>query len=111
MKKITKISKRRNKISSKIKRTTLRPRLIVSRSLKHISAQIVDIKGNVIAFSSDLKDKKKKPLEKAQRVGEEIASKAKEKKLNYVVFDRRGYKYHGRIKSLAEGARKAGLEF
>lgn len=96
-----------------------RPRLVVYRSLKNIYAQIVDdeqqktlLGGSTL--SKELADKLKKAesrVEASRLVGEFIAQKALEKKIKKVVFDRNGYKYHGRVKALAEGARKAGLEF
>lgn len=95
-----------------------RPRLSVFRSLKHIYAQIVDdSKGVTLAAASTLdpeirgamKDKKK--AEAGMLVGELIAKRAQAKGVKQVVFDRGGYLYHGRIKTLAEAARKAGLQF
>ena len=87
-------------------------RLVVFRSLKNIYAQIIDDdKGVTLVQSSDIKDTKGKKMENAFKVGEEIAQKAKEKKIETVAFDRNGYKYLGRIKALAEGARKGGLNF
>ncbi len=109
-----KLKKRHRSIRAKISGTQERPRLQVFRSLKHIYAQIIDDdKGVVMASISDKdisKDKKNK-TEKATEVGEKIAEKAKEKKITEVVFDRKGYLYHGRVKALAEGARKGGLKF
>lgn len=95
-----------------------RPRLSVFRSLKHIYAQIVDdAKGVTLAAASTLdpeirgamKDKKK--AEAGVLVGELIAKRAQAKGVKQVVFDRGGYLYHGRIKALADAARKAGLQF
>ena len=95
-----------------------RPRLNVFRSEKHIYAQVIDDrKGQTIAAASSLdKDLRErisaaKPLEQAKLVGERVAQRAIEKGVKQVVFDRAGYKYHGRIKSLADGARAGGLEF
>lgn len=103
--------KRANRIKPKLI-TSGRPRLIVFRSLKHIYAQIFDdASGKVISAASDLKISKGNNLEKARQVGEEIAKKALEKKVNSVSFDRNGYKYHGRVKQVAEAAREAGLNF
>lgn len=98
----------------------LRPRLTVFRSNKHIYAQIVDdTKGQTIVSQSDLKSSGSKlknsskitKLEIAHEVGLNIAKAAITKKIKKVVFDRGGYKYHGRVKSLAEGAKKGGLIF
>ncbi|MBI2096773.1 MAG: 50S ribosomal protein L18 [Candidatus Sungbacteria bacterium] len=96
-----------------------RPRLSVFRSGKHIYAQIIDdAAGRTLVFASDLKlvkpgakKERRTPLEAARAVGELIAKAALEKKISGVVFDRGGYKYHGRIRALAEAARKAGLQF
>jgi len=98
--------------------TPQRPRLVVFRSNKHIYAQLVDDKsGKVITGSSTLsagiKDKeiKKNTKEAAQELGKMIAQAAKDRKINSVCFDRGGYRFHGRVKSLAEGARQGGLKF
>ncbi|OGD84196.1 50S ribosomal protein L18 [Candidatus Curtissbacteria bacterium RBG_13_40_7] len=109
------------KKSRKIIRRSPEPRLRVFRSNKHIYAQLIDnAKGQIIVFSSDLKlssvksktsDTKSVKLEKAHEVGANIAKMAKSKKITKVIFDRAGYNYHGRIKSLAEGAREGGLIF
>ncbi len=89
------------------------PRLSVSRSNKHIYAQIIDdMARKTLVASSDLKIKdKKSKLEKAMLVGKDIALAAAKKKITKVVFDRGWYKFHGRVKALAEGARSAGLKF
>jgi large subunit ribosomal protein L18 len=103
----------RNKISG----TAERPRLSVFRSNKQISAQLIDdVKGITLASASSLEKElvdKKEPnkTEMAKLVGERIASKAKGKGIGTIVFDRKGYRYHGRVKALAEGARKGGLKF
>ena len=95
-----------------------RPRLNIFRSEKHIYAQVIDDrKGHTIATASSLDPKLKakldsaKPLEQAKIVGETVAQRAIEAGVKKVVFDRAGYKYHGRVKSLADGARSGGLEF
>ena len=106
--------KRRTRVKIK---SNLRPRLSVFRSNKEIYGQIIDEKnGNVlVSFSSkQIKQEKTKKLEKKEiafKVGEKIAEMAKTKKITKVVFDRSGYRYHGRVKSLADGARKGGLNF
>lgn len=90
------------------------PRLIVTRSNKFTYAQIVDdTSAKTLASASDLKMKSQKltKLEKAKDVGTTIAKNALKKNIKKVVFDRSGYKYHGRVKAVAEGARSAGLEF
>ena len=113
-------------IRKKLIGTPERPRLSVFRSLKHIYCQIIDdtavdkygrICGKTLVACSTLnpsirsKIKYGGNIESAKLVGEEIARLAKEKGITKVAFDRGGYKYHGRIKALADAARKAGLEF
>lgn len=95
-----------------------RPRLVVFRSLNHIYAQIIDdLKGETLvatsSLSRELREKIKggKNIKGAYIVGELLAQKALAKKIDKVAFDRGGYKYHGRVKALAEGARKGGLKF
>ena len=106
---------RHRRIRAKIKGTKERPRLCVFRSNKHIYAQLInDETGHVLVSFSDLKlktGKKLKKMEKAKQVGIGLAKKALEKKIEKVVFDRGGYRYHGRVKALAEGAREGGLVF
>lgn len=98
--------------------TAARPRLSVFRSLKHIYAQIVDDnKGTTLATASTLDPelrtevKGKKKTAAGVLVGQLLAKRAKDKGITSVVFDRGGYKYHGRIKAMADAARKAGLQF
>lgn len=90
-----------------------RPRLVVFRSLNHIYAQIIDDKeGKTLVAGSDIKiEKSGTKIEMAKKVGKEIAEKAISQKIDTVAFDRNGYKYHGRVKALAESAREAGLKF
>jgi large subunit ribosomal protein L18 len=93
-----------------------RLRLAVFRSNKYIYAQIIDDeKGHTLVAASDLADLSNlgdlSNLEKAKEVGKILAKKALEKGIEYVWFDRRKYKYHGRVKALAEGAREGGLKF
>jgi large subunit ribosomal protein L18 len=93
-----------------------RPRLCVFRSLNHIYAQVVDDgKGQTVVSASskdaDIKTDGQGKAKVAGMVGELVGKRAVEKGLAEVVFDRRGYRYHGRVKALAEGARKAGLKF
>jgi len=130
--------RRHKRVRAKISGTAEKPRLCVFRSLKHIYAQIIDDeKGRTLVAASDqelkelklktkkeklkmatknLKDEKEKIIRKGKKaiayeVGKLIAKKALEKKIEKVVFDRGGYKYHGRVKELAEAAREAGLKF
>ena len=121
---ITKINKnadrlkRHKRVRGKIKGTKETPRLSVYRTLTHIYAQLIDdVKGNTLVTASTLDKEIKASLEgkdkKAQAfaVGELIAKKAIAKKIDTIVFDRGGYLYTGRVQSLAEGARKGGLQF
>lgn len=89
-----------------------RARLSVYRSLQHIYAQIIDDSSGktLVSFSTKEKDIKGTGIEKAYEVGREIAKRAKKNKITTVVFDRGGYRYHGRVKAVAEGAREGGLE-
>jgi large subunit ribosomal protein L18 len=134
MKKFSKIKKEKRirrhlRVRAKIFGTNQRPRLSVFRSAKHIYTQLIDDKkGETMLSASDLElkpvlskveGKKARPersrraqkQEIAKEVGKLLAKKAKVKKITEVVFDRGGYKYHGRIKALAEGAREGGLKF
>jgi large subunit ribosomal protein L18 len=102
----------------KVSGTSERPRLCVYRSLDHIYAQIIDDRAGktLVAASSADKDTKKNlkgggNVAAAKVVGKEIATRAKAAGLAKVVFDRGGYKYHGRVKALADAAREAGLQF
>ena len=93
-----------------------RYRISISKSLKNLSAQIIDDKQNktLVSASSiekDIKQKKVKKMEKSTLIGETLAKRAKEKNIINVYFDRGQYKYHGRVKSFAETLRKNGLKF
>lgn len=104
--------KRKLRIRGKVSGTKSIPRLSVFRSNTHIYAQLInDESGKSICAVSDVKIKKGTKTEKAKEAGLELAKVAKEKKISKVVFDRSGYKFHGRVKSLAEGAREGGLQF
>jgi len=104
--------KRHLRIRNKITGTPERPRLVVFRSLKHIYAQLVDdTKSKTIMTVSDLSVEQGKKSERAAEVGRQLAERAKAAGISRVVFDRAGYRYHGRIKAVADGARKGGLEF
>lgn len=112
---ISKIA-RRNKIKArirgKISGTAARPRLSVFRSNKAIYAQVIDdLAGNTLAAASSKGIEGGTKTEQAAKVGENIAKKAMEAGITEVVFDRNGYLFHGRVKSLADAARKAGLKF
>ena len=110
--------RRRLHVRSKITGTPERPRLSVFRSSKHIYAQLIDdLTGNTLAAaSSDTPDLRKSVpyggnVKAAAEVGKRIAAVAKEKGITKAAFDRGHYRYHGRIKALADGAREAGLSF
>lgn len=106
-------SARHTRIRKRVVGTTERPRLAVFRSLKHIYAQIIDdTTGNtLVAASSQEKEVTSGNKEGAKSVGTKLAERAKEKGITSVVFDRGGFKYHGRVEALADGAREGGLEF
>lgn len=92
--------------------TVKKPRLSVFRSGKHIYAQLIDDeKGVTLASTSDSSFKEGTKIERASKVGENLAEEARKKKIKTVVFDRGGYAYHGRVAAVADGARKGGLEF
>ncbi len=103
-------------IRSRVEGTAERPRLSVFRSNSQIYAQLInDIDGNTVVAASSridaVNNAKVTKVEKAFMVGKELADKAKQAGITKVVFDRNGYLYHGRVKSLADGAREGGLEF
>lgn len=111
---------RRNKIKASIRRnicgTAEKPRMSVFRSNKQISVQIIDdVAGITLASASSMIKSiagvKETKIQKAEKVGEEIAKVALEKGISQVVFDRNGFLYHGRVKALADAARKGGLKF
>ncbi len=109
--KLEKRLRRAKRTRSKITGTSEIPRLSVFRSLKHIYAQLIDdVAGETLASASD-KDLKGGKSEKAAEVGKKLAALAKEKNIEKAVFDKGGYRYHGRVKALAEGAREGGLKF
>jgi large subunit ribosomal protein L18 len=104
--------KRHQRVRNKVSGTEERPRLVVFRSLKHIYAQLVnDTISKTLLTVSDLSIEQGKKAERATEVGRLLAEKAKAAGISRVVFDRAGYRYHGRIKAVADGARKGGLEF
>ena len=91
--------------------TAERPRLVVFRSLKHITAQIVDDTTGRTLFTVTDNGFEGKKAEKSLLVGKAVAERAKQAGITRVVFDRAGYQYHGRVKAVADGAREGGLEF
>lgn len=106
-------SLRKKRIRSKIKGTAGRPRLSVFRSNRYFYAQLIDdLKGSTIcAVSYGLKEQDGHKTLSAKNLGFKLAKKALEKEIKTVVFDRSGYKYHGRVKAFAEAVREGGLEF
>jgi large subunit ribosomal protein L18 len=110
--KLIRFKNRKNRVKAKIAREITSPRISVSLYNKYIFGQIINDKTGktLVSFSSKKLDKKMTKTEAAQLVGEKIAGLAKAKKISEVRFDRSGYKYHGRVKALAEGARKGGLK-
>ena len=106
--------RRRRRVRAKVRGNAERPRLSVFRSNRGIGAQLIDdVAGHTVAAvnwtEGDLKDLKS--MDQAKRAGELLAERAKAAGVESVVFDRGGYRYHGRVKALAEGAREAGLTF
>ncbi len=108
---------RHKRIRKKVSGTPERPRLCVYKSLKYIYAQVIDdTRGHTLVSASSIEKefsdlKSRDTIEAAKRVGELIAKRALEKGIKKVVFDRSGYKYHGRVAALADAARAQGLEF
>jgi len=106
-------SRRARRVRAKIFGTALRPRLSIFRSARYLYAQLVDDETGKTLVACDSRKIKggRNNVDTAKKMGEEIAKIASTKKIKEVVFDRHGYKYHGKVKSLAEGARNAGLKF
>ncbi|HEV8534235.1 MAG TPA: 50S ribosomal protein L18 [Candidatus Limnocylindria bacterium] len=107
-------SRRHERVREKIRGSAERPRLAVFRSLAHIYAQLIDDDAGttlVAASSVDAKDGKGKKIERAKAVGATLGERAKAKGIGEAVFDRGGYRYHGRVKALGDAARNAGLRF
>jgi large subunit ribosomal protein L18 len=103
---------RKRRIRAKVSGTSEKPRLCVFRSLTRIEAQVIDDQKGVTLIQSDTKKlKANNDIKGAEAVGKEIAKQCLGKKISEVVFDRGGYKYHGKIKALADGAREGGLKF
>lgn len=106
---------RRKRIRSKISGTAKRPRLSIFRSNKYIYAQLIDDENGqtLMSISGSLKANKEKAkkVDISKKLGKLLAEKAKEKKIEEVIFDRGGYRYLGRVKAFAEGVREGGLKF
>jgi large subunit ribosomal protein L18 len=106
--------RRRRRVRAKVRGTAERPRLSVFRSNRGIQAQVIDdVTGHTLAAVNWTEDdlKSLKSMEQAKRAGELVAERAKAAGVEAVVFDRGGYRYHGRVKALADGAREKGLTF
>ncbi len=111
-------TRRHTRVRNKVCGTAERPRLCVFRSINNIYAQVIDDSaGHTVAAASNLEKEVKGQIEGKSKVetagvvGSAVAKRATDNGVKKVVFDRGGYKYHGRVKALAEAARKAGLEF
>lgn len=107
------LDRRHRRVRKKVTGTAARPRLAVYRSNKHIYAQVIDdLAGRTLVSSSTTATSADgAPKEKAKSIGLDIATKAKQAGINQVTFDRGGFRYHGRVQAVAEGAREGGLEF
>lgn len=105
--------RRKKRVRAKVRGTSERPRLSVFRSNRYIYAQLIDdTAGDTLVSASSKKIKSgRTKTEQAEAVGKMLAEEALDKGINKAVFDRGGYRYHGRVKALAEGAREKGLEF
>jgi large subunit ribosomal protein L18 len=106
--------RRRRRVRAKVRGSAERPRLSVFRSNRGLQAQLVDdVKGHTIAAVNWTEPELKglKRMDQARRAGELLAQRAKEAGAETCVFDRGGYRYHGRVRALAEGARESGLRF
>lgn len=108
--------RRQLRVRKKISGTPERPRLVVTRSAKHIVAQVIDdVAGRTLVSASTMESEARaaagNKTEKAREVGARVAQRAKEAGIERIVFDRAGRKYAGRLAALAEGARESGLEF
>ena len=111
--KFRQLGRRHRRVRKKVLGTVGRPRLAVYRSNKHIYAQVIDdVAGQTLAAASSLKDANGgPPKEQAKSVGKAVAERAKKAGVTQVSFDRGGFRYHGRVAAVADGAREGGLEF
>ncbi|MGH2693205.1 MAG: 50S ribosomal protein L18 [Actinomycetota bacterium] len=111
--KVRKLRRRHRRVRKKVFGTPERPRLAVYRSSRHIYAQLIDdVSGHTVAAASSLKDADgEDPKARAKAVGVSLAQRAKKAGVSRVAFDRGGFKFHGRVAKVAEGAREGGLEF
>ena len=114
MKNLSPRKRRAIRVRKKVKGTGVKPRLSIFRSAKHIYGQVIDdVTGRTLASASSLKvsDPEMKKVDVAFEVGKALGAKCAEADIKVVCFDRNGFRYHGRVKRLADGAREAGLEF
>jgi large subunit ribosomal protein L18 len=102
--------KRRRRVRAKVRGTAARPRLSVFRSNRGLFVQLIDDENGVTLAAAEWTEARDlKPMERAKKVGELVAERAKKAGIERAVFDRGGYQYHGRVKALADGAREGGL--
>jgi large subunit ribosomal protein L18 len=114
--KLVQRTRRKKRVRRKITGTESRPRMTVFKSNKHVYVQVIDDRaGNTISSASTVeKDNRgslKRTVEDAEKLGEIMGKRLQEKDIKTIVFDRNGYRYHGIVKAVAEGVRKAGLQF
>ncbi|MDO4713140.1 MAG: 50S ribosomal protein L18 [bacterium] len=109
--KIRKYLRRKNRVNAKIKAQQPAYRLLVGRSNLYVTAQVLDLAGNVVASCSDKGLAGATKTARAAAAGEAFAVTLKEKGVEKIAFDRNGYLYHGRIKAFADGVRKGGIQF
>jgi len=116
--KVAQRERRHRRVRRRVRGTPERPRLCVRRSLRHLYAQVVDdVSGRTLVAASSLTESVRQASRGAKKtaaaalVGKELARRALEAGITQVAFDRAGYKYHGRVRALAEGAREGGLKF
>lgn len=108
--KAVRYTNRKHRVNTAIKATASLPRLVINKSNLYIYAQVIDLAGKVIASADDRAMKKGNKSERATEVGKAIAKKAIDNGVSEVVFDRNGYRFHGRVKNVSVGANEAGLK-
>jgi len=116
LQKVASRKRRHRRVRKHARGTAARPRLSVFRSARHVYAQVIDdVSGNTIASASTMEKDARggvtANVDAAKRVGKRVGERAKAAGINTVVFDRGGFRYHGRVAAVADGAREAGLEF
>ncbi len=107
---MVKYFRRKHRTNTQVKAGNPEARIIINKSNKYITAQVVDASGKVLASVSDKKAKGKTKTERAFNAGVDLAKAAKDQKIEHYAFDRNGYLYHGRVKSIADGIREGGLK-